>query len=173
MKNIFLIFIVIFKLTDIPFEKMDSGIALKDPDSFHILDIENLEINETEDGNYYLFVNEKEGMYLKAYQYEGDINYSISLFEVGILGKNEIDNFKSLNKTVLNNIDLYTSNKLKIGLNRIEVEELLNMEFKELDNKLIYKLDENILKYNMPSYYLEIEFKDDKIKRFRFGFEYT
>lgn len=156
----------------LPLEKMDSGLALKNPDSFHTLEIENIEINETEEGNFYLLINEKENLYLKAYQYEGDIEYSISLFEVGILGNIDIEKFEDLNKKILNNIDFYTSNKLKIGSTRTGIKELLKLEFQELDNKLIYKLDENISKYNMPSYYLEIELENEKVKRYIFGFEY-
>lgn len=158
-------------------EKMKSSISLKKPESIETseLCLNKLKLNETIDGNFYLILNNLKTKYLKAYQYEGDINYSISLFEIGFI-ENKID-LNKLFYVLTDNQDFFeTPNGLKLGLNKKEVEYIFNnllikkkdYFYFELENPLNLKL----IEYNMPKYFIEIYFENEIVKNYTFGFEY-
>ncbi|HRZ43160.1 MAG TPA: hypothetical protein P5228_10710 [Bacteroidales bacterium] len=75
-----------------------------------------------------------------------------------------------------------TNNGITLGLSKSEVISILGDCFKKVSNSktkeiIKYRIDDFehstfLQRFNYPSYYAEYEFRNDKLVRYRFGFEY-
>lgn len=84
--------------------------------------------------------------------------------------------------TVLKATSFKTNSDIKLGLSKANVISILGDCFKTISSNktkeiIKYHIDDYehssfLQRYNYPSYYAEYEFQNDKLVRFRFGFEY-
>ena len=108
----------------------------------------------------------------------GDGYNEVSIFEVGCSNKiSKGDNFL--------NYDNFTTEKgIKLGLTKNQIVAAFGNCYHtkdriELGIKTIYRIElpqdtknDFLTNQNMPIYYVEYQFKKDKLIRFEFGFEY-
>lgn len=116
------------------------------------------------------FSNSSKSEYLFAYQYEGNIENEFSCFEIGYYDENI--NFY----TQMNYKGFQTESGLKLGLTLTEVEKIKGKNYIKNGDKIIYQIvnpkSEFLKHYNMPEYFLECYFKQDKLIKIRLGFGY-
>ena len=84
--------------------------------------------------------------------------------------------------TTLTTNSFVTNSGIEIGISKEKVVSLFGNCFKTIKNEktneiIKYQIDDSgnssfLKRYNYPSYYAEYEFRNDKLIRFRFGFEY-
>lgn len=120
------------------------------------------------------FVSNDGKQFLTTFFHYGGVKFEYSEFQVSYLCKESIID-------TLNTNTFVSGNGIELGMNRESVGEILGNCY-EVDtvnrNEILkYTVDDysnsGLLKrYNMPVYYAHYEFKEDKLIRFRFGFEY-
>ena len=88
---------------------------------------------------------------------------------------NSIEN----NVNILEIHNFQSGRGIKLGMSRKEVENILGEANINFENKLRYRIvdvntdtSEFLEKYNYPSYYIDAEFNDNKLVKYRFGFDY-
>jgi hypothetical protein len=112
----------------------------------------------------YVFLDRKNVEYLLTYRFEGDVENSISCFEVGFL---EDEDFKSESGI---HLDLTLDSLiLKKGHN-------YSLSLNNNDTIISYKTDvehsEFVKRYSMATYIMEYTIRNNKIRKMYFGFEY-
>jgi len=124
----------------------------------------------------YLTKDKKE--YLNLSIYPGSFNNQVSVFEVGY-SKQILKEDNITESTIFQ-----TEKGIKLGVSLQEITKRLGKCYKILNStdsllKIIYKIetpqktkDDFLNRYNMPVYYAEYDFINNKLNRFEFGFEY-
>lgn len=165
-----------------PDTTINNCLKLKDyntVDSFYT-DLDKLEFTEMiRDGTpIIIFANKDKSQYLLASNYEGDVVYSFSQFEIGYWNKEKFDKYKYY-KT--NHSFFFTESDIKLG---ISLDSLLKIkgtscQYNIIDNDtiIVYQIDDIskscfLKKYNMPSYFMKYEIKDNVVRQILFGFDY-
>lgn len=123
------------------------------------------------------FSNKSRTQYIAAYHYHGDLKNQFSLFEVGYY--NELSSGIKLIQT---EYDFFmTENKILLGMTKEEIIERKGNEFilikSEVSESLRYVLSDYpnspfLKRYNLPVYFAEYNFENDRLVKFSFGFEY-
>jgi len=159
------------------FENSVAGIFLDDAKSMkRIFPDGKLKLIE-KNGYHVNIENKKQTEVFSAFFCEGDATLCFSIFVV----KEKLNNFKEPIFTQLKNIDNFVTAKgIKLGLSKVEVIKILGGKFeiveKEKGVKIIkYNIKgkekfEVLKKYNVPEYFGEYIFKNDKLVEFSFGF---
>lgn len=102
---------------------------------------------------------------LQLTQHPGDEAYAINEIEV---------NSQTNNYPLYSQNNLVTNKGIEIGLNRKQVTDILGEPDSTSQNSIHYRLEEDdfiLENYNLPIYYGDYYFQDDKLVRFKFGFE--
>ena len=117
--------------------------------------------------------------YLLTYQYEGNTKNSFSMFEIGYVkdlkevGKNKV--------THSNEKSFKTESGLSLGSSLDDVIKIKGSSFKRMNvNNVIilrYVVEDFtqsafLKRYNMPSYFIELVFKENKVVKLSYGFDY-
>lgn len=137
----------------------------------------SLLMNQDKNFPYVYFINRTKKQYLKMVFFPGDVKNSISQFEVGyVLNlENEKLNHISFGDTFV------TESGIFLGLSKEEVLRIKGIpsEKIQLDDTLIikyiidnYNTSDFLKKHNMPIYFAEYWIVEDKVIKFKFGFEY-
>jgi hypothetical protein len=118
-----------------------------------------------------VFCDKNKTEYLYAYQYEGNTKNSFSCFEVGLCST------LTSEYLIINNCKGFsTESGLKLGMTINDIEKIKGNNYLKSENKITYKISETnssfLLYHNMPEYFLECIFKNDKLIRLKFGFSY-
>jgi hypothetical protein len=155
-----------------------NGIYLDDPQSTERILGPNIPPVENPLGPHFFYniFNNKKSEMLSLIIHPGDIRHTISEFKVR-------KPLKVDKMTIhLTKIDYFISGKgIRLGLKKKQVTDILGSSFIETKSgnitTLKYKLDdfsqsEFLQSYNMPIYYGEYKFEDDKLIEFAFGFQY-
>lgn len=129
-------------------------------------------------GETYCFISVNKDEMMRLSMHPGNNSSSISEFEVAVADVN------NKNSKVLN-IEHFTSGKgVKLGMSKQDIINLFGINYKAEDStkefiRLNYRIETPadtktylLERYNMPIYYSIYEFRDDKLQRFKFGFEY-
>lgn len=129
--------------------------------------------NEEGDLSYTLF-NEDENQSLMLIFHPGGLRNQFAEFEI------KYGKYRKTNRET--NTKFISDQSIRLGMSKNEVTaklgECYKVEKSQTGNiKLMYRIDdvkssELLQKYNMPEYYTECEFKNDKLIRYRFGFHY-
>ena len=116
------------------------------------------------------FCNTSKTEYLFVYQYEGNTQNVFSCFEIGYYDE------KIKGCTQSNYKGFETESSLRLGLTLEEVERIKGKSYTKEKNKIIYTIsDPNTVflrHHNMPEYFLECVFQQNKVVRIKFGFTY-
>ena len=141
--------------------------------------IENLEIVErVRSSPVIVFSNKTKNEYLLAYQYEGNTKNSFSCFEIGYLNASINKEFKNI--TITKEQNFITESGLVLGLTIDDVIKIKGTNKSEKINgseiTLSYRIDDQnaafLKRYNMPGYFLEITFREKKVVKILYGFDY-
>ena len=162
----------------IPDTSLNKILFIQNPNSIlkFLGDISPL-LNHDEDLPSACFFNKSKQQYVKFIFLPGGTANTISQFEVGYYS----DNINPKNCFPIELDSLYTESKIALGLTKAEILKIKGNNYKNsikgISEMIIYSLDdfdrEPFLKrYNMPVYVEEFYFKNDRLTRFRFGFEY-
>lgn len=138
-------------------------------------------------GESYVLIDDHKDM-LRKHFCSQDKTQTLTLFFHYGGGKNEVAEFQvkqyelSDSATTLKTNSFLTNSGIKLGISRQQVTSILGNCFKTVSKNAItetikYQIDDFnhsafLSRYNYPSYYAEYEFKENKLVRFRFGFEY-
>lgn len=155
------------------------GIELGDPLSTSLQLGSDYEVIEEEDGlPYAVFTNATETEVLKLYRNFGDASGSFNLAEV--LARDDLDEDEEA--TVLDTAAFRTGRGIHLGMTEKELFALHGTCARSAESEapielFRYELSDiatsDLLKsHNMPLYYAEYAFKEDKLVRFAFGFSY-
>lgn len=117
------------------------------------------------------FCNASKTEYLLAYQYEGNTKNSFSCFEIGSYDE------KIKDYTLLNNYSEFkTESGLRLDLKLEEIEKIKGTAYEKRGNEIRYQINDTsstfLRSHNMPAYFLECEFSQDKVTKIKFGFDY-
>lgn len=116
------------------------------------------------------FCNTSKSEYLFAYQYEGNTQYAFSCFEIGYYDE-KIKSYAQSNYK-----GFATESGLHLGLTLKEVENIKGKNYTKQGNKITYLINDPnstfLRNYNMPEYFLECVFQQDKVVKIKFGFAY-
>ena len=124
----------------------------------------------------YMFSNSKQE-YLRLVFLPGSSKNSISQFEVGYLKKMP----KGVKATDSRLAIIVTESNITLGISKLQVIKLKGNDYKEEKNGEETVVEYNVndfessvflKRYNMPSYFAKYWFFEDKLIKFRFGFEY-
>jgi len=155
-----------------------NGLALRSEKAIQILFSKEFELLPESERNsfpcaYFLNINSTE--YLAIYHYPGDLKDEFSLFEVGYYTK--------MPDTMINPTNygfFVTENKIKLGITKRELLKIkgsADTTFQDGEVKIMrYVINDSnspfLKKYKMPSYFAEYYIEQDKLVKFRFGFDY-
>jgi len=152
-----------------------SGIQLRDAGSAKAVIGDN---NKIDDNDQYHFYGEKEEETLILTQHPGDGRNAISIFEVVYSDKASYG-YKQLH------IRHFTTEKgITLGISKQQVIDKLGASYIPKDSsanhiELYYRLEQPqdsrtqlLRRHNMPIYYASYHFRNDKLKKMKFGFEY-
>lgn len=109
--------------------------------------------------------------YLLVYQYEGGIKNAFSCFEIGFVGNDEKD-------FIFTNYNQFkTESGVKLGMSMEDLIKIKGKDYKKEENKIIYQItdlskSQFLQNYQMPSYFLECTFKNNKMVKIKYGFDY-
>lgn len=122
-----------------------------------------------------IFLNKSKTEYLLAYQYEGGIENSFSCFEIGFLKDDSI--LKSKQSIILNEGNFYSESGLRLGMSRDSLISVKGQNYylDKKDSSFTYRLEMNnsfVMRYNSPGYFIKASFKNNKVNRLTFGFDY-
>lgn len=125
-----------------------------------------------------IFNNRSKTQYLLAYHYEGGTKNSFDCFEIGYFVDDE-----KLNKIIPYKIDEEFNTESNLGLG-ISFEKLVKIKGDNYKTQTIngekvitYRIDNYdsspfLKRYNMPGYFMEFKFKENKVIKITFGFDY-
>jgi len=126
-----------------------------------------------------VFTNNLETEYLIAYHYEGSPKNSFDCIEIGYI-KNDII-LSKINMYKTSEVKFLTENQIQLNMSFNELVNLKGNNFTKKESKdsmiLTYR-DDNfdsspfLKRYNMPSYFYEFTLIDEKVVKFKFGFDY-
>lgn len=125
------------------------------------------------------FCNNKKDKYLLTYFYEGGAENTFSAFEIGYI-KDDIAILQQ-QPYHTNNIDFLTESVIHLGLTLDEVINIKgtpqNRYIEQGFTIMSYYISDNeksdfLNRYKMPSYLYRFWFKDNKLVKFLFGFNY-
>lgn len=153
--------------------KLKNGLKLYDSESFNnIINIKkDIKLNRFLEMNFYMILNYSKSVYLKAYQYEGDIKFSISLFEIGYINKDFNKMLDSLNYKLTEDENCFiTANNINLGMSKEDIVSILGSKYIISRNEMTYIIQDT--NYNMPEYSIKILLKNNKVDNIKFGFEY-
>jgi len=131
-----------------------------------------------EGGNTYIFYSKDHKEELQLIVFPGDNNNQVSIFKVTYFGGPE-QKFKALNANIFE-----TEKGIKLGMDKNEVVSKLGDCYTVMggtadQTELHYAISSpddsktKLLKHqNMPSYYADYRFKNNKLVNFEFGFDY-
>lgn len=171
-------FIKIEKVVKCPFANLDTvvaGIRIEDGEStLRVIGGDPL-LNDDALPNA-SFLSQDKKQTLTIYFHPGDSKDDFSEFEVRYTSK-----FR--NKNVLTPDVFRTNSGIELGMSEKDITTKIGDCYKAKKNthgnKVVrYEITNNkhdeefLTRYNMPEYYAEYEFKNDKLVKFRFGFEY-
>lgn len=134
------------------------------------------QINKNADLPDITFLNQKGNQYLKMLFHPGDIKNSFSEFEIGY-ATDSLTN----KSTKSNFISFETENGIKLGITKQELIKEKGIGYTSSMKAHVtcvryfignFSKSSFLNRYNMPIYYSEYYLKDDKVVKFRFGFEY-
>ena len=120
------------------------------------------------------FSNENKSEYLLAYSFYGDRKNSFARFEIGYI----VDCPYLINNVELPLSHFHTGSGVLLNMDFDNVIKLKGNDYEMLSDSIIkYKIDnfessEFLKLYNMPEYFMEYEFSEDKLRKITFGFEY-
>jgi hypothetical protein len=121
-----------------------------------------------------LLTDRTHSKYLLLYQFEGATLSSFSKFEI----INATSYFPESNPTETIYEDFVTESGLKLNMSMEEVIVMKGNNFvRDNNSRIIYRVDadieSNFLKrYNMPGYSMECDFKEGRLYKLVFGFDY-
>lgn len=121
------------------------------------------------------FCSQDKSQTLTVFFHYGNYRNAFSEFQVKEFSTNDT-------ATILSTKSFVTNSGIKLGLTKEKLISILGKCYKNLDTKgktdtIIYRVYDFsnsvfLQRFNMPSYYAEYEFRDERLIRFRFGFEY-
>jgi hypothetical protein len=124
------------------------------------------------------FLNREKKQYLRLVFFPGGTANSVSQFEFGYTSQMKKETIRH-NSTF---ISFHTESNIKLGQSIEEIIKIKGAKYsketqKNATIKLKYEISELdnsqfLRRYNMPLYYMELEFKKNKLVRCRYGFEY-
>jgi hypothetical protein len=126
-----------------------------------------------------VFSNLANDQYMLAYQYEGNTKNAFSSFEIGYMKDLEPLVQKKANR--LSEKDFKTESGLSLGLSLEDVVKTKGDNFKISDTgdrtTLSYRIEDVpsspfLKRYSMPGYFIEVVFKQNKVVKILFGFDY-
>jgi hypothetical protein len=155
------------------------GVELSDSLSAVLQLGSSYELVETEDGlPYAVFTNTTETEVLKLYRHYGDTTPKFR--EAEVLATGDLDSDEEA--TVLDTPHFRTGRGVRLGMSRKEVDDRFGSCARTVVGagpREIYRYEitdiatSDLLKaHNMPLYYAEYTFEQDKLVRFAFGFSY-
>lgn len=126
-----------------------------------------------------VFINKSKTEYLIAYQYEGGVENAFDCFEISY-SKNEqelknTDNYKTLEENFRTETDI----SLGMTFEKLKSIKGSNYEKEEKESQIIltyrntdFEASSFLKRYNMPSYFMEVTLKENRIEKIKFGFDY-
>lgn len=126
-----------------------------------------------------IFSNAGNNQYLLAYQYEGNTRNTFSSFEIGYVKYLEPNVHRKMSH--LDEKSFETESGLSLGLSVEDVIKVKGNSFKKdaTSNgmRLTYRIEDAsaspfLKRYNMPGYFIEVVFKENKAVKILFGFDY-
>lgn len=152
------------------------GVILRDKESALKQLGEKFEtIEDNIDMPHMTYYSQDKSQTLTVFFHYGDYRNEFSEFQVKRISTNDTAEILPTNKFV-------TNSGIMLGLPKVEIISIFGECFKTINKNINteiikYRIDdfpnsEFLHRFNMPSYYSEYEFRDDKLVRFRFGFEY-
>lgn len=125
-----------------------------------------------------VFSNIDKTEYLLAYKHEGDLKNSYSRFEIGFW---DDEGFDTLPHYVTNEKRFITESGIRLGLLVDSLVKIKGSDFRVQKNGteilLIYEIkdyhqSEFLIRYNMSSYFMKYNIKNDVVQQIIFGFDY-
>lgn len=133
-------------------------------------DLNKLVTEDNQGLPYVSFLNKKETEKLTFYFFYGSGYDEFYQFKIEPYTGNELNNRLEYNSFI-------TESGIKLGITKTELLKIKGNNYSENDNTVKYVLSEYnnscfLQKYNLPLYFSEYTFKDDKLIKIYFGFEY-
>lgn len=120
-----------------------------------------------------IFLNKNLKEYLLAYQYEGDTQYAFACFEIGYNRNNALNKYPHI-KT--NYSSFQTESKISLGISLNELLKIKRGRVANTNQSIIrYRVevsDPFVKRYNMPDYFMEIEFRKGYVDKIKYGFSH-
>lgn len=133
-------------------------------------DLDKLVIEDKQGLPYVSFLNKKETEKLTVYFFYGSGYDEFYQFKIEPYTGNKLNNRLEYNSFI-------TESGIKLGITKTELLKIKRNNYTENDNTVKYVLSDYnsscfLQKYNLPVYFSEYTFKDDKLIKIYFGFEY-
>jgi hypothetical protein len=162
-----------------PDTSINGKLFLRAPNSLNYFFINEFEMTPNSENQEFpavFFCSIDSNKYVALYHYYGDLKNQYSLFEVGYCDSIQFKvkyNFSHYN-------DFFTESKIRLGMTKKELinRKGENFKIRNVGKQVILKYivdDMNsvfLKRYNMPVYFAEYYIVNNKIFKFRFGFEY-
>jgi hypothetical protein len=121
-----------------------------------------------------IFFNNDLKEYLLAYQYEGGVRGAFDCFEIGYNKDSTLSKYPHI-KT--NYASFQTESRISLGLTLKELVGIKGDSYTKNNKQFMIRYEINAIepflkRYNMPSYFMEIELKNNYVDKIKFGFGY-